>query len=118
MTRTRQVPAAEAAESVLPIYQRLFGDRDPVAQPGTATGTPGNWWAVFAQTPELSLFLLPCSCCPARCRSQGVGGSLALARRPGALSGGASTAPQHGWLGARAGSYPARGPGNRTVREF
>ena len=38
---------------MLPIYQRLFGDRDPVAQPGTATGTPGNWWTVFAQTPAV-----------------------------------------------------------------
>jgi alkylhydroperoxidase family enzyme len=38
---------------VLPIYQRLFGDRDPVAQPGTATGTPGNWWTVFAQAPAV-----------------------------------------------------------------
>jgi alkylhydroperoxidase family enzyme len=53
MTRTRQIPRAEATESVLPVYQRLFGDRDPVAEPGTATGTPGNWWTVFAQTPEL-----------------------------------------------------------------
>ena len=35
------------------MYQRLFGDRDPVAEPGTATGTAGNWWTVFAQTPEL-----------------------------------------------------------------
>lgn len=38
---------------MLPIYQRLFGDRDPVVEPGTATGTPGNWWTVFAQTPAL-----------------------------------------------------------------
>ena len=53
MTRTRQVPLAEAPESVVPIYQRLFGDRDPVAEPGTGTGTPGNWWTVFAQTPDL-----------------------------------------------------------------
>ncbi len=53
MTRTRQIPRHEAPESVLPIYERLFGDRDPVSQPGTATGTPGNWWTVFAQTPEL-----------------------------------------------------------------
>ena len=36
-----------------PIYERLFGDRDPVAEPGTATGTPGNWWTVFAQAPDL-----------------------------------------------------------------
>ncbi len=35
------------------MYQRLFGDRDPVAEPGTATGTPGNWWSVFAQAPAL-----------------------------------------------------------------
>jgi alkylhydroperoxidase family enzyme len=30
----------------------LFGDRDPVASPGTATGTPGNWWTVFAGVPD------------------------------------------------------------------
>jgi len=53
MTRTKQIPRSEAAESVLPIYDRLFGERDPVAEPGTATGTPGDWWTVFAQTPEL-----------------------------------------------------------------
>ncbi|MFT7599414.1 MAG: alkylhydroperoxidase family enzyme [Acidimicrobiales bacterium] len=53
MTRTRQIPRAEAPPSALPIYDRLFGDRDPVAEPGTATGTPGDWWTVFAQTPEL-----------------------------------------------------------------
>lgn len=38
---------------MLPVYERLFGDRDPVAEPGTATGTPGDWWTVFAQTPPL-----------------------------------------------------------------
>lgn len=53
MTRTRQIPRDEAGPGVLPVYERLFGDRDPVAQPGTATGTPGNWWTVFAQTPAL-----------------------------------------------------------------
>jgi alkylhydroperoxidase family enzyme len=30
----------------------LFGGRDPVAEPGTATGTPGNWWTVFALVPD------------------------------------------------------------------
>ena len=35
------------------MYQRLFGDRDPVTEPGTATGTPGNWWSVFALSPEV-----------------------------------------------------------------
>jgi AhpD family alkylhydroperoxidase len=35
------------------MYARLFGDRDPVAEPGTATGTPGNWWTVFALAPDV-----------------------------------------------------------------
>jgi len=30
----------------------IFGDRDPVAEPGTASGTPGNWWTVFALVPD------------------------------------------------------------------
>jgi alkylhydroperoxidase family enzyme len=30
----------------------LFGERDPVTSPGTATGTPGNWWTVFAGVPD------------------------------------------------------------------
>ncbi len=35
------------------MYKRLFGDRDPVAEPGTATGTPGDWWTVFANSPDV-----------------------------------------------------------------
>jgi alkylhydroperoxidase family enzyme len=35
-----------------PIFNLLFGDRDPVQQPGTATGTPGNWWTVFNLVPD------------------------------------------------------------------
>ena len=53
MPRTRQIPRQEASDRVIPVYQRLFGDRDPVAVPGTATGTSGNWWTVFAQAPDL-----------------------------------------------------------------
>ena len=34
------------------IFDLLFGDRDPVEQPGTATGTPGNWWTVFNIVPD------------------------------------------------------------------
>lgn len=53
MPRLRQVPRAEAAASVLPLYELLFGARDPVAEPGTVTGTPGDWWAVFALVPDV-----------------------------------------------------------------
>jgi hypothetical protein len=34
------------------LYELIFGDRDPVALPGTATGTPGNGWTVFANVPD------------------------------------------------------------------
>jgi AhpD family alkylhydroperoxidase len=53
MPRLRQVPRAEAPPEALQMYERLFGDRDPVAEPGTATGTPGNWWTVFALSPDI-----------------------------------------------------------------
>jgi len=50
----RQVPRAEAkADIVLRMYDLLFGARDPVAEPGTATGTPGDWWTVFALAPDI-----------------------------------------------------------------
>lgn len=53
MPRLREIPRSEVTDDyVLKLYQTLFGDRDPVAQPGTATGTPGNWWTVFAQVPD------------------------------------------------------------------
>jgi alkylhydroperoxidase family enzyme len=52
MPRLRQVPRAEAPEDVQRVYDMLFGGRDPVAVPGTATGTPGNWWTVFALVPD------------------------------------------------------------------
>lgn len=35
------------------MYDVLFGDRDPVVEPGTATGTPGDWWTVFANSPDV-----------------------------------------------------------------
>jgi alkylhydroperoxidase family enzyme len=53
MPRLRQVSRADATENVRRYYDRLFGDRDPVAEPGTATGTPGNWWTVFALVPYI-----------------------------------------------------------------
>ncbi|QKG71624.1 carboxymuconolactone decarboxylase family protein [Erythrobacter mangrovi] len=53
MPRLREVPRDEAdAEVALPLYKLLFGERDPVVDPGTDTGTPGDWWTVFANSPD------------------------------------------------------------------
>lgn len=52
MPRLRQVPRAEADPIATMMYDMLFGERDPVEQPGTETGTPGNWWTVFALVPD------------------------------------------------------------------
>lgn len=35
------------------MYDHLFEGRDPVAQPGTSTGAPGDWWTVFALVPDI-----------------------------------------------------------------
>ena len=51
MPRLKQVTRAQATGSIKKYYDQLFGERDPVTQPGTATGTPGNWWTVFALRP-------------------------------------------------------------------
>lgn len=53
MPRLGQVPRADADPKVEPFYGLLFGDRDPVADPGTATGSPGDWWTVFANSPDV-----------------------------------------------------------------
>lgn len=53
MPRLKQISRADADPSILPVYDAVFGpDRDPVADPGTATGTPGDWWTVFALVPD------------------------------------------------------------------
>jgi alkylhydroperoxidase family enzyme len=52
MPRLREVPRAEADPIATMMYDMLFGERDPVAEPGTETGTPGNWWTVFALVPD------------------------------------------------------------------
>ena len=53
MPRLRQVPRSEAPPEIQQMYEMLFGDRDPVSEPGTATGTPGNWWTVVALVPDV-----------------------------------------------------------------
>jgi len=54
MPRLRQVPRSEVEyELTLKMYDQLFGDKDPVAEPGTATGTPGDWWTSVALVPDV-----------------------------------------------------------------
>jgi alkylhydroperoxidase family enzyme len=53
MGRLRQVSKAEASPEIRELYKQFFGDRDPVAEPGTATGTPGDYWTTFALVPDL-----------------------------------------------------------------
>jgi alkylhydroperoxidase family enzyme len=54
MPRLRQVPKAEAtAPIVASMYDFLFEGRDPVSDPGTWTGSPGDWWTVFALVPDV-----------------------------------------------------------------
>lgn len=52
MPRLRQAGLEDADPFARALYKMLFGDRDPVKEPGTATGTPGNWWTVFAIVPD------------------------------------------------------------------
>jgi alkylhydroperoxidase family enzyme len=54
MPRIKQTGRDEAHALAKLVYgdPGLFGDRDPIESPGTATGTPGNWWTVFASVPD------------------------------------------------------------------
>jgi len=54
MPRLHQVRRDETdAPIVTRMYRLLFGDRDPVDEPGTATGTAGDWWTAFANSPDV-----------------------------------------------------------------
>lgn len=54
MPRLSQVPRDDAPEGIVAtMYDFIFGDRDPVAEPGLANGTTGDWWTVVAQSPPL-----------------------------------------------------------------
>jgi len=76
MGRLKQVSKAEASPEIQELYKQFFGDRDPVAHPGTATGTPGDYWTTFALVPDLlfnarislSLLLSPGRILPANLR--------------------------------------------------
>ncbi|MCF8589863.1 carboxymuconolactone decarboxylase family protein [Gordonia liuliyuniae] len=54
MPRLRQVSRADVTDPVISKwYDRLFGDRDPVQNPGTRTGSRGDWWTTYALVPDL-----------------------------------------------------------------
>ena len=62
MPRLNQVPRSELTDPLArTVYDRLFGERDPVTHPGTDMGTPGNWWTVLAQTPHVLAHFVACS---------------------------------------------------------
>ena len=50
MPRLRQVPKDEATA---PIVTTMYEGRDPVAEPGRWDGTTGDWWTVFALSPDI-----------------------------------------------------------------
>jgi len=52
MPRLKQAGIGQGSPMADQIFQMLFGDRDPIKQPGTATGTPGDWWTVFNIVPD------------------------------------------------------------------
>lgn len=56
MPRLRQVSLQEIKDrghkTAEYIYSMMFGDRDPVVEPGTPSGAPGDWWTTFAQSPD------------------------------------------------------------------
>lgn len=54
MPRLEQPRRADiASDEIQATFQRIFGDRDPATEPGTATGTPGNWWTTMAIEPGI-----------------------------------------------------------------
>ena len=52
MPRLKQAGPGAGSELADQIFKMLFGDRDPIKEPGTATGTPGDWWTVFNIVPD------------------------------------------------------------------
>jgi alkylhydroperoxidase family enzyme len=54
MPRLTQPRRADlASQEIQATMQRIFGDRDPVEEPGTETGSPGNWWTTMAIEPGI-----------------------------------------------------------------
>lgn len=54
MSRIKPQPREDAAASVQATYDKVFGaGRDPIADPGTATGTPGDWYTTWGRVPGI-----------------------------------------------------------------
>jgi alkylhydroperoxidase family enzyme len=53
--RLQEVPRAEAPSPLVTMmYDFIFGaERDPAVEHGTETGSPGDWWTVFANSPDV-----------------------------------------------------------------
>ncbi len=80
MSRLRQVPRSEVTSPAVKLaYKIAFGDRDPAVEPGTADGTPGDWWTTFALVPDImehcmagfALYRNPARVLPPRLRELG-----------------------------------------------
>src|SRR5690242_7721621 len=54
MPRIEPMPRDKADPRVIPVYDLVFGpDRDPAISPGTATGSPGNFFTTWAHAPAI-----------------------------------------------------------------
>jgi len=54
MARIAPLSRADALPEIVRRYDEVFGEgRDPVAEPGTPTGTPGDWWTIWARVPGI-----------------------------------------------------------------
>ncbi|MFV0316117.1 MAG: carboxymuconolactone decarboxylase family protein, partial [Microthrixaceae bacterium] len=52
MPRLKMVPREDLHPFGEVMFGIIFGDRDPITDPGTPSGTPGDWWPVFANSPD------------------------------------------------------------------
>lgn len=54
MARIEGLSRDDAPPEIVARYDEVFGPgRDPVRDPGTATGIPGNWWTAWARVPGI-----------------------------------------------------------------
>lgn len=53
MPRLKQMPLADIHENGRRYYEAIFDGRDPVKEPGTRSGSVGNWWTTIALRPYI-----------------------------------------------------------------